>query len=653
MAYKIFRVNSDSVITFAAQELKKYIRMMLPRCGKVQSCYDPKATTGFRLGLMSDFGMDPQVEDLYLDDVVYMNTDAEGGIIAGSNPRSVLLAVYRYLKKQGCNWLFPGPDGEQIPLVSELKPTSYQHKATSRYRGQCNEGGETQPLMMDAIDFTPKVGLNSFMIEFDIPQFYYERAYQHRYGCVEAEASLSYDTILQWKRECEAEIAKRGLLFHDQGHGFMADPFGLDTAAGWKKDNNSELTDDVRQRLAMINGERILYRNNALCTNLCLSNADSRRIVAEYVAEYARVQNNVDFLHVWLADASLNHCECDECTKKTPSDWYMMLLNEIDEELIKRNLDTHIVFISYIDTKWAPTCETLRDPNRFSMLFAPDGRSYCETYLEDPDYSALIPYKVNRSPRPKGTAQNMAYLEEWKKMWKGDCFCYEYHFFHGQYIEPAGMHLAKTIYDDIQGLHKHGLDGIIEDGSQRSFFPTGFPFYVYGECLFDNTRDYEDLKQEYFSAAFGPNWKLAADFLEQVDEQADIAYCRSMYETDIVAKGLLRPHYAERYEELGKMAERFLPVIFENRKPENRANYVSWDILKWHIDFVNWYAAGMKCLCTGDLKGAEDTFVHLVKAMAPLELIRYTVYDQELCMEILRRVFSQGSRPSNNEVFVP
>jgi hypothetical protein len=61
----------------------------------------------------------------------------------------------------------------------------------------------------------------------------------------------------------------------------------------------------------------------------------------------------------------------------------------------------------------------------------------------------------------------------------------------------------------------------------------------------------------------------------------------------------------------------------------------------------------MKCLCTGDLKGAEGTFVELVKAMAPLELLRYTVFDQELCMEILRRVFSQGSRPSNNEVYVP
>ena len=116
MAYTIYRVNSDSVVTFAAQELKKYLRMMMPRCGKVPSSYDPEAKSGFRLGLMTDFGITPDVDDVYLDDVVYIKTEKDGGIIAGSNPRSVLLAVYRFLKKQGCVWLFPGPDGEYIPL---------------------------------------------------------------------------------------------------------------------------------------------------------------------------------------------------------------------------------------------------------------------------------------------------------------------------------------------------------------------------------------------------------------------------------------------------------------------------------------------------------------------------------------------------------
>jgi hypothetical protein len=64
-----------------------------------------------------------------------------------------------------------------------------------------------------------------------------------------------------------------------------------------------------------------------------MSNPEARTIVAKYITKYAKEHLNVDYLHVWLADATGNHCECDECKKKIPSDWYVMLLNEIDERL--------------------------------------------------------------------------------------------------------------------------------------------------------------------------------------------------------------------------------------------------------------------------------------------------------------------------------
>lgn len=352
MSYEIFRINADSVVDFAALELKKYLRMMMPRCGEIPVSYAPDAMEGFRLGLMTDFGLDPEVENAALDDVVYYDCDACGGIIAGSNFRSVLLAVYRYLKSQGCNWLFPGPDGECIPLTEALVPVRVCHKASYRYRGQCNEGTETQPTMLDAIDFTPKVGLNIFMLEFDIPKYYYQRAYGHRYGNMPAEAELSDTTVLQWKRQCEVEIARRGLQFHDMGHGWTAEPFGFDSTEGWVC-RNLPADCDV-SHLAMINGVRTFFGGVALNTNLCMSNPETRSVVANYVADYAEKQNNVDFLHVWLADADNNHCECEACAAKTTSDWYVVLLNDIDAVLTARKLDTRIVFIAYVDTTWAP-----------------------------------------------------------------------------------------------------------------------------------------------------------------------------------------------------------------------------------------------------------------------------------------------------------
>ena len=74
--YQIFKITSDTVVDFAAEELKKYLRMMMPECGEIYIKYKPNATEGLRLGLMSDFGLDTsEAEDLVLDDIIHIDTD--------------------------------------------------------------------------------------------------------------------------------------------------------------------------------------------------------------------------------------------------------------------------------------------------------------------------------------------------------------------------------------------------------------------------------------------------------------------------------------------------------------------------------------------------------------------------------------------------
>jgi len=54
--------------------------------------------------------------------------------------------------------------------------------ADCRYRGQCNEGAESQQAMLETIDFSPKIGLNVYMLEFDVPKIYYDWYYDHKYN---------------------------------------------------------------------------------------------------------------------------------------------------------------------------------------------------------------------------------------------------------------------------------------------------------------------------------------------------------------------------------------------------------------------------------------------------------------------------------------
>ena len=121
MMLTIQKVRADCTIDFAAEELKKYMRMMMPKAGEIQIFYDPAAKEGFRLGLFGDFGIPFEGKDADLDDVVHIETTEDGGILAGSNPRSVLFAVYRYLKIHGCRFLFPGAEGDTFPSPGQSR----------------------------------------------------------------------------------------------------------------------------------------------------------------------------------------------------------------------------------------------------------------------------------------------------------------------------------------------------------------------------------------------------------------------------------------------------------------------------------------------------------------------------------------------------
>ncbi len=647
MSYLITAATLAPAVLYATEELKKYIRMMLPRSGDPTLCYT--GTNGFRLGVFADI---PEIPDSLVEqsrtckdteDILYIETTENGGIIAANSPRGVLLALYQYLRELGCNWLFPGPDGEVIPTLNALSPVSYHHTASYRYRGQCNEGSETQPLMMDAIAFTPKTGLNTFMLEFDIPRSYYVKAYRHHYDEAYPAEPLSNETVLQWKRECEAEISRRGLLFHDMGHGWTAEPFGLDSSGQWSTSDDSTIPDSARKYLAQLNGVRTYYGGVALNTNICMSNPEAREIMASYIADYAAVQTNVDFLHIWLADASNNHCECEECAKKPMPDWYVMLLNDIDRHLTEKGLSTRIVFIVYVDTLWPPTVEKLACPDRFTLLFAPITRKYSETYRLPAHRDAVTPYACNKNRMPKGMSENLGYLSAWQDNWNGDCFCYEYHFWLPQYCDLGGLTFARLLYDDVQGLAEHGLSGIVEDGSQRSFFPNGFLFYVYCRTLFDKDIPYETLLEEYYSAGYGSDWEKVRDYMKSISEAACFAFVRGERSADVGKGAHYNPDMLPSLEKLAGIVDDFVPYMDEKlenyRQNDNckRVEYAHWYLLRRHGDYVKQCGKLLCCACVGDTEGAQKAFDGIPTMMADLMHLMPDAYDHHLCCTEVHR----------------
>ena len=591
--FTINKLTSASAVDYAAEELRKYLRMMMPHSGRVIINYAPEAKSGFRLGLMQELGLDvSDAEDTELDDIIYIDTDREGGIIAGDNPRSVLLAVYEFFRQNGCRWFMPGADGEYIPM-KDIEPVKYRHKPSCRYRGECNEGAEIQDNMLAVIDFLPKVGMNVFMMEHFIPQ-YYRFYYSHNRNASRKPEPVSDDQILQWKRECEAEMEKRGLQFHDIGHGFTSYPFGYEhLGKGVDYDEAFKDRTENYKYLALYKGERKIHLDSPFNTNFCMSNPEARDKVSDFVRDYAK-DHPSDYLHVWLADGVNNHCECEECKKKTPSDWYVILLNEIDGKLTEAGLDTRIVFIAYVDTIWAPLSERIDNPSRFTMLFAPIHRSYATSLVERDDIK-VRPYERNNNEFPRDLAESFAYFREWKRMWEGSSVAYEYHFWAHQTYDLSGLHIARLIYDDVRVYKKQGINGIIEDGSQRSFFPNGFPFYVYARTLYDTEVSYEELLEDYFGHVYGEDWRDFVDYLTKLRDLVPYTYIsrgEARYRKDVYkdAEMVLRLEEAKRLVDGEGRA-----LIEKHYNSDIRIRTLSVRLLEHHADFcilvLDWLGA--------------------------------------------------------------
>ena len=650
---KIYIGSANATVTYAAEELRKYLQMMRPDHEKMSVEYGMK-DGGFLLATMKDLSLDvSDVPDTSLDDVLYIDAGSEGAVISGSNPRAVLLSVYEYLRRQGCRWLFPGIDGEYIPAVNELIPVKLRHKPTMRYRGPSTEGSISQRAILEMIDFLPKVGMNYFMTEFRVPFTYYSRYYDHMYNeTVRKPETLPSLVIKQWKRQCEAEIAKRGLIADDVGHGWAADAFGIDSSLRAKDaDNDKKVPEESRQYLALLNGERKLVNNVPSWTQFCMSNEAARRKFICEVVKYAKIHTDKHFLNVWLGDTRNNHCECDACRKRLPSDWFVMLLNELDAELSSLGMDTRIVFLAYMDTLWAPECEVINNPYRFTLLFCPVTRSYTESVPKEPPEVSLRPYVRNKNVYPPTIDENLAAFRGWKRAFTGYSTVFEYHMWRHQYLDVGNMKLARIMYDDVCGYNAHGFMGINENCSERSFFPTGFLFYVYARSMFDLSSSFEDLKRDYFTTAFGEDGMKVAEYLEQLGNAIGFEYLEGERSDAPEDNLFYAPSHLESLKSAKEIIKEGRALIEKNYDMPMRIQTYSYRLLELHTDYADMLSDVFMAKAAGDDEEADVRYKRMMEEMGKREVYFETCYDHGLLFYTFSTVINKRTKYSEPVIY--
>ena len=599
----VYKLRADHTVDFAAEELKKYLRMMVPTIPDIPIVYDPEAKGGFRLGLLEDFGL-PTEGNPVLDDVVHIDADANGGILAGSNPRSVLFSVYRLLKLNGCRFLFPGADGEYIPR-RQLETTKYHKMADHSHRGHTTEGDPSLEHVLDYIDYHAKQEMNVYGV-YGVYN-YHQRFYAHRHNEANRPPEpVDNETIAQWKVLCESELLKRGIRVQDGHHDWISKSLGMAENRARYKRGELEVPADVLPKLAQLTelgGKRGLRKGDINFTNLCMSNPEARRGFVDTIVSYVEKNRHLSCVTTSIADTSHNHCECAECRKKRPSDWHTMMLNEIDAKLTEKGIDTQLTFGAYIDTIFAPEVERLNNPNRFVFSYCPITRSYTSTVTPETEIPPTKPYIRNAWESPRTTEECFAYYKEWKKVFSGTCTTFEYHYWKPQFRDPGMMAITRRIYEDIYNLKPLGFSGLMEDGSNRSFFPNGFITHIYCATLMDRNLDYEAELEDYFSHIYGPDWKQAREYLEKISAAFNHKYMNAEMSTDPSKGRFYNPGHLASLRSVKKIAQEGRELAKAHFAMPTRPQTVMWRLLYRHTQWVEGIAEAFCLLCLGDNDG--------------------------------------------------
>lgn len=425
------------------------------------------------------------------------------------------------------------------------------------------------------------------------------------------------------------------------GHGFNYEPLGIATMDGWNTDYDKLLTSEQRELIAEIGGKREVQ----YCltnTNLCMSNPKARKLVCDYAVRYARNHTNVDYLHIWLADANNNHCECSECTRRRPSDWYVILLNEIDEALTEAGLNTRIVFISYMDTAWAPETEVIKNPDRFTLMIAPITRRYDVTLEGDDTEVKVEPYVRNKLTMPPSLKAYFAYFDDWRRSWSGSNISFEYHFWRAMWKDVTGLNIAKRLYEDVRVYKARGIDGILEDGSQRCFFPTGLALYVYARSMFDLSLSYKEIVDDYFEAAFGEVGKEFLSYLERLDSAFDYQYMIGRNSANEKVSAYYNPKIAEQLKKVYPIVDEGLKLIKEHYNSDYRVGTVSVRLLEYHAEYVKLLADCFTEKALGNDEAAQDKLDCLAERMGRHEAEIEKYYDHGLMVKAHNVVFMRN-----------
>ncbi len=586
-------------ISFAAAELERYLKAVNPAFA-FSHASESSAANDCTIHLNTD--LDPELSsglDSRADDLFLISLSNGKGSIQGSNPRSVLLGMYAFLRRLGYRFLLPDETVMPHQLSLADLTCSYSHRASLRHRGVCIEGADSLENVLDFIDWLPKLGFNSFFLQFKEPYIFLERWYHHTLNPTKDPMELTEAFLQDCYKKMHEAMKKRSLLLHAAGHGWTCEAIGL-PSIGWVPEK-AEPSPKVQRLLALVNGKREYIDRIPMNTNLCYSDPDAIDRFCNTVVDYVKEHPETDYLHIWLADEYNHICECESCRKTTLSDQYVHLLNLIDQRLTQEHLDCKLVFLLYQELLYPPVKERFQNPDRFVLMFAPISRTFRESYPDRIQEVPISEYRRNQMVLPVTIEENLTFLAKWQKIFDGNSLVYDYPLGRAHYGDFGYVSISKVLAGDIHHVKNLHLDGYISCQELRAFLPNGLPNYVMGYLTLDTEESFDSLMDEYFQAAYGSMADEVKEYLTRISQLSDCDYFNHIGPRT-------NPAAAWKYQQLSDYVSGTAEDLLNRAKDSHQISDRFQKLLTFHREYVLLLTDALVSLASGNADAADEKF---------------------------------------------
>ena len=546
---------SDLVTSFAASELQGYIRKVSGATvpvveGELAAGTPQGDSTGAILMIEGGVADAAQASTEWLAEaasrVSSMGEDGfavESGegrvVLAGSNPRGTLYAVYALLEELGVRFYAPrypfyGDHAEHIPNSSSVSlPTlSIVEEPSMRYRRRDFAAGysHTAATLTLLLDWMAKNRINTLAYPTNV------------FGLGLANWDDFREVLIP-------EARKRGILLEVGGHGYES--FLSETTYGQKR------PEWFPEEGVPVVGRRPNRRANIFR----FTNEEALRTYIDNVIAYLRAHPEIDIFDAWPTDGALWVKEdVDRFGSISNAEAYIH--GRLSEAIEQTELNVKVEGLSYVPAVDPPDPQYMYGEDTL-IDFAMYDRSYAEP-LSGPNYPRNVYYNE--------------VLERWRDSgFEGDTCIYEYYTKYSWHSLPVVLpkliseevpYYRKVLGADGLGIYAEAADSITHELTHR----------LVAALCWNADLDGDGFVRSYLAERYGPAAEEMATYLRLVEEAGRSLYDRvhGNYET-VENVGKVRQGYIDARASLGRAAKR--------AEPRSAGSFLI-ERLGWNLDYA-------------------------------------------------------------------